>query len=107
APRARRPALVRHGPPGRSTTRTPGLPASACVRRSASAPVSHPSFDTGTSASSTPVIAATAASSAWATAACDTITPRNGSLIVLLEVLLQLAALREALEQPVVEGAGR
>src|SRR5205823_9381918 len=106
-PRASRTELVRHEPPGRSTNRTAGLPAIACVRRSASAPVSQPSFDTGTSASSTPVIAATAASSAWATAACDTITPRNGSLIVLLEILLQLAALREALEEPVVEGARR
>src|SRR5207237_1815200 len=62
---------------------------------------------TGTAASSTPVIAATAASSACAPAAADTITPRNGSLIVLLEVLLQLSALRQALEQPVVERAGR
>src|SRR2546423_12850115 len=106
-PGASRTGLVRHEPPGRSTNRTAGLPPIAWVRRAASAPVSQPSSDTGTSASFTPVIAATAASRAWATAACDTITPRNGSLIVLLEILLQLAALREALEQPVVERAGR
>src|SRR5439155_948026 len=67
----------------------------------------QPSFDTGTSASWTPVIAATAASKAWATAACDTITPRSGSLIVFLEILLELAALGETLEQPVVEQARR
>src|SRR5947208_7621395 len=106
-PRASRTELVRQEPPGRSTNNTAGLLPIAWVRRSASAPVSHPSFDTGTSASFTPVIAATAASSAWATAACDTITPRRGSLIVLLEILLQLAALGEPLEQPVVERAGR
>src|SRR5256885_10048860 len=105
--RAGRTEPGRHAPPGRSTTTTAGLLPIACVRRSASAPVSHPSFDTGTSASFTPVIAATAASSAWATAACDTITPRKGSLIVLLEILLQLAALGEPLEQPVVERARR
>src|SRR2546423_13743735 len=99
--------LLGQEPPGRSSNRTAGWLSIARVRRSASAPVSHPSFDTGTSASFTPVIAATAASSAWATAACDTITPRKGSLIVLLEILLQLAALGEPLEQPVVERAGR
>src|SRR4029077_1406605 len=106
-PRASRTALVRHEPPGRSTNSTAGLVPIACVRRSASAPVSQPSFDTGMSASFTPVIAATAASSACATAACDTITPRRGSLIVLLEIFLQLAALRHPLEQTVVERAGR
>src|SRR2546423_12049707 len=99
--------LLGQEPPGRSSNRTAGWLSIARVRRAASAPVSQPSSDTGTSASFTPVIAATAASRAWATAACDTITPRNGSLIVLLEILLQLAALREALEQPVVERAGR
>src|SRR5207247_5660293 len=82
-------------------------PAMAWLRRSASAPVSQPSFDTGTSASFTPVIAATAASRAWATAACETMTPRRGSLIVFLEVFLQLAALGKSLEEPVVERACR
>jgi len=65
--------------------------------------VSQPSFDTGTSASLTPVIAATAETRAWARAAWETITPRNGSLIVFLEIFLELAALGETLEQPVVE----
>src|SRR6266487_5514791 len=102
-PRASRTELVRHEPPGRSTNRRVGLLSIACVRRSARAPVSQPSFDTGTSASRTPVIAATAARRAWATAACETITPRSGSLIVFLEILLELAAFGEALEQPVVE----
>src|SRR5213594_1758044 len=106
-PRASRTELVRHEPPGRSTNSTAGFPAMAWLRRSASAPVSQPSFDTGISASFTPVIAATAASRAWATAACETMTPRRGSLIVFLEILLELAALGETLEQPVVEGARR
>src|SRR3989441_5879163 len=60
-PRASRTQLVRHEPPGRSTNRTAGLLSIAWVRRSARAPRSQPSFDTGTSASRTPVIAATAA----------------------------------------------
>src|SRR6266566_2646873 len=102
-PRASRTELVRHEPPGRSTNRTAGLLSIAWLRRSARAPVSQPSFDTGTSASRTPVIAATAASRACATAAWETITPRSGSLIVFLEILLELAALGEPLEQPVVE----
>src|SRR5438093_5421330 len=102
-PRASRTELVRHEPPGRSTNRTAGLLSIACVRRSASAPVSQPSLDTGTSASRTPVIAATAASRACATAAWETITPRSGSLIVFLEILLELTALGKPLEQPVVE----
>src|SRR5256886_15942632 len=101
--RASRTELVRHEPPGRSTNRMAGLLSIACVRRSARAPVSQPSFDTGTSASRTPVITVTAASRAWATAACETITPRSGSLIVFLEILLELAALCETLEQPIVE----
>src|SRR5207247_5776829 len=102
-PRASRTELVRHEPPGRSTNRRVGLLSIACVRRSARAPVSQPSFETGTSASRTPVIVVTAETRAWATAACETITPRSGSLIVFLEVFLELAALGEALEQPVVE----
>src|SRR2546422_713603 len=103
APCASRTDVVRHEPPGRSTNSTAGRPPIARMRRSVSAPESQPSFDTGTSASLTPVIAATAASSAWATAACVTITPRSGSLIVFLEVLLQLASLRHALQQALVE----
>src|SRR5438094_1430336 len=77
------------------------------MSRSVSAPLSHPSFETGTRASFTPVIAPTAVSNACATAACDTITPRRGSLIVLFEILLQLAAVGEAFDQTVVEGARR
>src|SRR5690349_21090173 len=106
-PRASRTELVRHDPPGRSTKSTAGRPSMARMSRSVSAPVSHPSFETGTRASFTPVIAATAVSNACATAACDTITPRRGSLIVLLEILLQLAAVGKALDQTVVEGACR
>src|SRR5207253_6527325 len=63
--------------------------------------------ETGTRASFTPVIAATAVSNACATAACDTITPRRGSLIVFLEILLELPALGETLDQAVVKGARR
>src|SRR5206468_4650860 len=102
-PFANRTALVRHEPPGRSTNRMAGLSSIARASRSASAPESQPSLLTATSASLTPVIAATAARSASATAACETITPRVASLIVLLEVLQHLAPLGHAVEQPLVE----
>src|SRR2546422_6098081 len=102
-PFASRTDVVRHEPPGRSTNSTAGRPPIARMRRSVSAPESQPSFDTGTSASLTPVCSSDLASSAWATAACVTITPRSGSLIVFLEVLLQLASLRHALQQALVE----
>src|SRR5439155_807420 len=102
-PLASRMELVRQEPPGRSTNSTAGCSAIAAVTRAVNAPESQPSLLTGTRASSTPVIAATAAFNACATAACETITPRSGSLIVLLEVLLQLALLRHPLEQPLVE----
>src|SRR5256885_1513254 len=95
--------LVKQDPPGRSTNSTAGWPAIAAVSRAVSAPESQPSLLTETRASSTPVIAATADFSACATAACDTITPRSGSLIVLLEVLLQLAPFRHTLEEALVE----
>src|SRR5437667_225416 len=98
-PFASRTALVRHEPPGRSTNRMAGLSSIARASRSASAPESQPSLLTATSASLTPVIAATAARSASATAACETITPRVASLIVLLEVLQHLAPLGHAVEQ--------
>src|SRR5207244_13470456 len=52
-------------------------------------------------------IAGRAGSNVCAAAACDTITPRRGSLIVFLEILLQLPALGETLDQAVVEGARR
>src|SRR5690242_614464 len=106
-PRASRTELVRQEPPGRSTNSTAGLPSIACVSRSASAPVSQPSFVTGTRASRTPVMAVTAASSACARAAWETMTPRSGSLIVFLEIFLQLAALGKPLEQAVIERASR
>src|SRR5213592_591155 len=102
-PFASRTALVRHEPPGRSTNRTAGLSPIARARRAARAPESHPSLLTATSASLTPVIAATADNSACATAACETITPRVGSLIVFLEILQHFAALGHAVEQPLVE----
>src|SRR5436190_23184451 len=102
-PRASRTELVRHDPPGRSTNSTTGWLPIAAVSRAVSAPESQPSLLTETRASSTPVIAATADFSACATAACDTITPRSGSLIVFLEVLLQLAPLRHPLEEALVE----
>src|SRR2546430_12122499 len=76
--------LVKQDPPGRSTNSTAGWPAIAAVSRAVSAPESQPSLLTETRASSTPGIAATADFSACATAACDTITPRTGSLLVLL-----------------------
>src|SRR5207249_12284565 len=102
-PGASRTEPAGHEPPGRSTNRTACLLSIAWLRRSARAPESQPSFDTGTSASRTPVIAATAASRACATAAWETITPRSGSLIVFLEILLELTALGEPLEQPILE----
>src|SRR5579884_365198 len=92
-PLATRIAVVRHDPPGRSTNSTAGRPPIARASRSVSAPVSQPSFDTASSASATP--------------ACDTTTPRTGSLIVLFEVLLQRPALGQPLEQPLVERARR
>src|SRR3989454_5037046 len=106
-PRASRIEVVRQEPPGRSTNSTAGRPSIASASRVVSAPESQPSLLTGTSASPMPVMAATAARSAWATAACDTITPRSGSLIVLLEVLLQLALLGHAADEALVEGLGR
>src|SRR2546422_9059135 len=74
---ASRMELVRQEPPGRSTNSTAGCWAIAAVPRAVKAPESQPSLLTGTRASSTPVIAATAAFSACATAACETITPRS------------------------------
>src|SRR2546425_7733494 len=106
-PRASRIEVVRQEPPGRSTNSTAGRPPIASASRVVSAPESQPSLLTGTSASPIPVMAATAARSAWATAACDTITPRSGSLIVLLEVLLELALLGHAADEALVEGLGR
>src|SRR5881628_3296062 len=106
-PRASRTELVRHEPPGRSTNSTAGRAPIAAVSRAARAPESQPSFDTGTSASPTPVMTFTAATNAWATAEWETITPLNGSLIIFLEVFLQLAPLRHPLEQPLVEGPCR
>src|SRR2546427_232024 len=82
-------------------------PTITSARRSESAPESQPSLLPGMRASSTPVIVPTADLSACATAACDTITPRNGSLIVLLQVLLQLAPLRHPLDQSLVEALRR
>src|SRR5216110_1007385 len=102
-PLASRMELVKQDPPGRSTNSTAGWPPIAAVSRAVSAPESQPSLLTETRASSTPVIAATADFSACATAAWDTITPRSGSLIVLLEVLLELAPLRHPLEEALVE----
>src|SRR5436309_867980 len=99
-PFASRTALVKHEPPGRSTNRTAGLSPIARARRAARAPESHPSLLTATSASLTPVSAATAGNSACATAACETITPRVGSLIVFLEILQHFPALGHAVEQP-------
>src|SRR5260221_13883220 len=48
-------------------------------------------------------MSATAETSAWATPECDTITPRNGSLIVFLEVFLRRPLFAHAADQPVVE----
>src|SRR5438094_8038748 len=81
------------------------LTASASMRNSASR--SQPSLLTGTKASLTPVMFSTAAISALATAAWETITPRSGLLIVPLQVLLKLPRLSHALEQALVEPLGR
>src|SRR5712692_1540277 len=102
-PRASRTELVRQEPPGRSTKITAGPFPTAAVSRADSAPESQPSLLTGTSALRTPAIAATADTSASATAACDTITPRSGSLIIFLEIRLQLPLLGHAPDQAVVE----
>src|SRR6185503_4965917 len=95
--------FVRHDPPGRSTNNTAGRSPTARRSRSPSASLSHPSLLIGTSAPSIPVMTVTAETSAWAIAAWDTITPRSGSLIVLLEVLLHRAFFAHAADQPFVE----
>src|SRR5258705_214958 len=99
--------FVRQEPPGRSTNNTAGRSPTACRSRSPSASLSHPSLLTGTRAPSIPVMSVTAETSAWATPEWETITPRSGSLIVLLEVLLQLTLFTHAADQPVVERVRR
>src|SRR5207249_7880273 len=106
-PRAYRTAPVRHEPPGRSTNSTAGFPPIAAVRRSARARSSQPSLLTGNNASSTPAIAATAATRDWATAEWDTTMPRSGSLIVFLEILFHFGPLPHGADQALVEGLGR
>src|SRR6266850_1914753 len=95
--------FVRHEPPGKSTNSTAGRAPAAWRKRSPSASLSQPSLLTGTSAPSMPVMVATAETSAWATPEWDTITPRSGSLIVFLEVLLRRPFFAHAADQPVVE----
>src|SRR6266699_4030763 len=95
--------FVRHEPPGRSTNNTAGRSPTAWRSRSPSASLSHPSLLIGTSAPSMPVMSVTAETSAWATPEWDTITPRSGSLIIFLEVFLQIPLLAHAPDQPVVE----
>src|SRR6267378_2382999 len=99
--------FVRQEPPGRSTNSTAGCDPAAWRSRSPSASLSQPSLLTGTSAPSIPVMVATAETSAWATPEWDTITPRSGSLIVFLEVLLRRPFFAHAADQPVVEGVRR
>src|SRR5713226_4968495 len=106
---AYRTELVRQDPPGRSTNSTAGPLPTACVSRSASASVPHPSLDTGVNAPSIPVMTVTALTRACATAACDTMTPRNGeeSLIIFLQILLHLSLLPHAPNQPFIERVRR
>src|SRR3972149_10808424 len=66
----------------------------------------HPSLLTGSSAPRSPVISATASTSASASRACDTTIPCNALLIVLGQVLAQLALFRHPLEQSGVERLG-
>src|SRR5205809_3485423 len=98
---------MRHDPPGRSTNSTAGFPPIAAVSRSVRARPSHPSLLTGTRASSTPAMAATAVTRDCATAACDTTIPRSGSLIVFLEILFHLGPLAHGADQPLVARRGR
>src|SRR6266850_6217171 len=99
--------FVRHEPPGKSTNSTAGRAPAAWRSRSPSASLSQPSLLTGTRAPSIPVMVATAETSAWATPEWDTMTPRSGSLIVFLEVLLRRPLLTHAADQPIVEGVRR
>src|SRR6267378_3672739 len=85
--------FVRQEPPGKSTNSTAGCDPAAWRSRSPSASLSQPSLLTGTSA--------------WAMAEWDTMTPRSGSLIVFLEVLLRGAFFAHAPDQAVVEDMRR
>src|SRR6267142_63388 len=98
---AYRAELVKHEPPGRSTKSTAGPPPAASRSRSPSSAVPQPSLEIGVSAPSMPVIAVTASTIAFATAACDTMTPRS-SLIIFLEVTLHPALLPHAPNQALV-----
>src|SRR5262245_28993742 len=100
-------ALVRHEPPGRSMNSTAGLSATAAERLRNSASRSQPALLTGTSASAIPAIDCTAATSAAATSAWETMTPRNGLLIVLFEIRLQLPPLRHVADQALVQALRR
>src|ERR1051325_2989211 len=102
---ASRTELAQHEPPRKPTQRHAGPCPTASRNRSPSASVPQPSFETGVSTPSMPVIAVTAATSACATAACDTMTPRS-SLIVFLEVLLRPALVAHPANQPLVEPVG-
>src|ERR687887_1289610 len=93
---------MKQEPPGRSTNSTAGPLPTASRSRSPSASVPHPSFETGVSAPSIPVIAMTAVASACATAAWDTITPCS-SLIIFFEVRLHPAFFAHAANEPLVE----
>src|SRR5438105_2396965 len=70
-----------------SANTTLGRPAIASSSRRASAVRSQPAFETGTSPCSSPAMAWTAWTSAWATASWASTIPARRSLIVLLEIL--------------------
>src|SRR5882762_9374621 len=69
---AYRAELVKHEPPGRSTKSTAGPGPTASRSRSPSSAVPQPSLEIGVSTPSMPVIAVTASTMAFATAACET-----------------------------------
>src|SRR3990172_1348072 len=99
-------AAWRQLPPGRSTNTTAGRAPIASASRWPRTARLHPSLLTGSSAPRSPVISATASTSASASRACDTTIPCNALLIVLGQVFAQLALFRHPLEQSGVERLG-
>src|SRR5689334_22442413 len=104
--RAIRTAPVRQEPPGRSTNTTAGPAPMASPIRALRDPPSQPSLLTGTRAPATPEMCSAAVTRDCASPACETTTPRRGSLIVFLEIRADVPPLPHGPHQPVVEFLG-
>src|SRR3954462_3880745 len=89
-----------------STNTTAGGLYTAANTRCSSVSRSQPVFDTGVRAASTPLICSAAFTSASAIAPWQTTTPRNSSLILFLEILLDSALLLHPLDETRVECSG-